>query len=216
MVEKFHRELNALKNDVLEMGILAKEMLQKSVKSLENQDEDLINWVLSKKKDIADMDENIEERALTLLTLYQPMAKDMRTIACILKMITYLARIGRYGKDIANVAKELSTQPHTNKMVNIYHMSKIVSDMIDSDLKAFQNEEDPPVKELEDKDDFLDALRWALFRESITYMMENPQYITIYAHYIMISRYLERCGDYACKMAEKIHYMVVGERIEIK
>ena len=216
MVEKFHAELKALKKEVLEMGELAKDMLQKSVESLKNQDTELADWVLSKKREIMDMDDDIEQRALTLLTLYQPMAKDMRTIACILKMITYLTRIGRYGKDIANVAKELSTQPHIAKLVSIPYMCNIVCGMIEDALKAFETEDLSLIQDFAERDDNLDTLRYSIFRESLTYMMEDPKNITRCAHYIMIARYLERCGDHACKIAEKIHFMVTGERIEIK
>lgn len=216
MVEKFHAELKGLKKKVLEMGELAKDMLQKSIEALKNQDTELADWVLSKKKEIMDMDEGIEQRALTLLTLYQPMAKDMRTIACILKMITYLTRIGRYGKDISNVAKELSMRPHIAKLVSIPYMADIVCGMIEDALKAFETEDLSLIQDFVERDDSLDALRYSIFRECITYMMEDPKNITRCAHYIMIARYLERCGDHACKIAEKVHYMVTGERVEIK
>ena len=95
MVKKFHDELKKLNKDVIKMGVLAKEMLQKSVESLKELDAEKAEWVLSKKGAIADMDDKIEERTLRLITLYQPMASDMREIACILKMITYLNRVGR-------------------------------------------------------------------------------------------------------------------------
>jgi len=216
MVEKFHAELKALKKEVLEMGELAKNMLQKSVESLKNQDTELADWVLSKKREIMDMDEGIEQRALTLLTLYQPMAKDMRTIACILKMITYLTRIGRYGKDIANVTKELSTHPHITKLASITHMCNIVCGMIRDALKAFETEDLSLIQDFAERDDNLDTLRYSIFRECLTYMMEDPKNITRCANYMMIARYLERCGDHACKIAEKIHFMVTGERIEVK
>lgn len=216
MVEKFHAELKGLKKKVLEMGELAKDMLQKSIEALKNQDTELADWVLSKKKEIMDMDEGIEQRALTLLTLYQPMAKDMRTIACILKMITYLTRIGRYGKDISNVAKELSMRPHIAKLVSIPYMADIVCGMIEDALKAFETEDLSLIQDFVERDDSLDALRYSIFRECVTYMMEDPKNITRCAHYIMIARYLERCGDHACKIAEKVHYMVTGERVEIK
>ena len=216
MVEKFHVELNGLKKKALEMGELAKDMLQKSVEALKNRDTKLADWVLSKKREIMDMDDDIEQRALTLLTLYQPMAKDLRTIACILKTITYLTRIGRYGKDIANVAKELSTQPHLAKLVSIPYMADIVCKMIEDALKAFETGDLSIIQDFAERDDNLDALRYSIFRECLTYMMENPKNITRCAHYMMIARYLERCGDHACKIAEKVHYMVTGERVEIK
>lgn len=153
MVEKFHAELNALKKEVLEMGDLARDMLQKSVESLKKRDIEMAGQVISKKSAIIDMDDDIEQRALTLLTLYQPMAKDMRTIACILKMITYLTRIGRYGKDIANLARELSTQPHIAKLVSIPYMCDIVCEMIEDALKAFETEDLSLVQDFSERDD---------------------------------------------------------------
>jgi len=214
--KKFHNQLKSLKKDVLKMGQLAKEMLKRSVTALKNRDLSLADWVLSKKKEIAEMDNNIEKSALTLLTLYQPMAEDMRTIACILKMITYLTRIGRYGKNIANIAKELSQKPQIAKLVSIPYMAEIVDRMLDDVLEVFESGDLSKIKDFKERDDTLDALRWSIFRECLTYMMENPKNITPCAHYMMVARYLERCGDHACKIAEKIHYMVTGERIEIK
>ena len=215
-MDRLHEELKKLKNEVMEMGKLAKEMLQKAVEALKNQDVELADEVLSKKGRIAEMDEKIEHKAFQLIALYQPVAKDMRTIACILKMITYLARIGRYGKDIANVAKELADKPHIAKLVEIPYMAELVCKMIDDALKAFEKEDVSLLENFSERDDAIDALRWSIFRECITYMMENPANITRCAHYVMIARYLERCADHTCKMAEKIYYMVTGERKEIK
>jgi len=215
-MDRLHEELKELKRRVIKMGELAKEMLWNSVEALKKQDIELAEKVISRKKKLADMDAEIEEKALQLVALYHPMAKDMRTVACILKAITYLTRIGRYGKDIANIAKELSDKPHVAKLVEIPYMADIACRMIDDVLKAFETEDVSLIKDFEERDDSLDALRWSIFRECITYMMENPSTITRCAHYMMIARYLERCGDHACKIAEKVHYMVTGERVEIK
>ena len=215
-MDRLHEDLKKMKRKVIEMGELAKEMLHDSMEALEKQDVELAEEVISKKKKLADMDVEIEEKILQLIALYHPMAKDMRTVACILKTITYLTRIGRYGKDIANIAKELSDKPHVAKLVEIPYMAEMVCKMIDDALKAFETEDISMIKDFEERDDTLDALRWSIFRECITYMMEDPKNITRCAHYVMIARYLERCGDHVCKIAEKIHYMVTGERIEIK
>jgi len=215
-MDRLHEDLKKMKRKVIEMGELAKEMLHDSMEALEKQDVELAEEVISKKKKLADMDVEIEEKTLQLIALYHPMAKDMRTVACILKTITYLTRIGRYGKDIANIAKELSDKPHVAKLVEIPYMAEMVCKMIDDALKAFETEDISLIKDFEERDDTLDALRWSIFRECITYMMEDPKNITRCAHYVMIARYLERCGDHVCKIAEKIHYMVTGERIEIK
>ena len=216
MVEKFHKELENLKKEVIEMGNLAKEMLFNAVEALKNRDVRLAEEVVSKKREIAEMDQKIEEKALQLIALYQPMAKDMRAIACILKMITYLTRIGRYGKDIANVAKKLADKPHIAKLVEIPYMAELVCKMIDDALKAFETEDLSLIEDFSERDDSVDALRYSIFRECITYMMEDPKNITRCTHYAMIARYLERCADHACKIAEKVYYMVTGERKEIK
>ena len=216
MVEKFHEELKKLKKEVVEMGDLAKEMLSNAVEALRDRNKEVASQVIEKKKKIADMDERIEQDALRLIALYQPMARDMRKIACVLKMITYLTRVGRYGKDIAKVAIELADQPHIARLVEIPHMADMVCSMIEDALKAFENEDVSLIKDFEERDSEIDALRYSIFRECITYMMEDAKNITRCMHYAMVARYLERCADHACKMAEKINYMVTGERKEIR
>ena len=215
MVEKFHDELEILKKDVINMGDLAKEMLQKSAESLKDLDEEKAEWVLSKKGQIADMDDDIEERTLRLITLYQPMASDMRQIACILKMITYLNRIGRYGKDIAKIVEGWGDKRHVKKLVSIPYMAGIVCNMIDDAMNAFETKDISRFNDFSDRDDEVDELRYSIFRECLSYMMEDPKVITRCTNYIMVARYLERCADHACKMAEKIYYMVTGQRVEI-
>lgn len=197
------------------MGDLADDMLRKSVDALKNQDKEQANWVLSNKCKITDMDSDIEAKAFQLLTLYQPMAKDLREIACSLKMITYLTRIGRYGKDIANISIEISKKPHIKKLVSIPYMADIVCKMIKDALDAYESEDISNLGDFGDRDDNVDELRYSIFRECLTYMMEDQKVIKRCAHYIMVARYLERCADHACKMAEKVHYMVTGEHIEI-
>jgi len=216
MVGKFHDQIEILKEDVLKMGNLSTEMLSKSVESLKKQDTEIADWVYSQKDNLADMDEKLEEKAFQLIALYQPMAKDMRTIACCLKIITYLARIGRYGKDISKISKEISDKPHVSKLISIPHMNELVCKMVNDALTAFKTEDLSFISDFSERDDDIDSLRYSIFRESITYMMEDPKKIERCAQYIMIARYLERCADHACKMAEKIYYMVNGERIEIK
>ncbi len=215
MTEKFHTELEELKGDLLEFANLSKDMLHKSVKALKDQNVELAEWVIAKKCDIAEMDATIEDKTFRLITLHQPMAKDMRTLACALKMITYLARIGRYGKDIAVLAKEMSDLPHIAKLVSIPQMETMVCSMIDDALKAYKEWDIKHIEDFKERDDEVDALRYAIFRECLTYMMEDQKKITRCINYIIIARYLERCADHACKMAEKIHYMVTGEHIDI-
>ena len=218
MAKKFRDELAILKEEVMQMGLLAGNMLDNSIEALKTQNNDLADFVISQQDDLSRMDGEIEEKSLKLLTLHQPMAKDLRTIACSLKMITYLMRVGRYGKEIAQVAKELSEQPKIGKLVSIPYMASIATQMIDDALNAY-NTGDLSLIQPEDfieRDDNLDALRYSIFRECISCMIEDPKKITACANYSMIARYLERVGDHACKMAEKIHYMETAKRFEIR
>ena len=216
MRSKFHEELKEIKAKVARMGKLARQMLKDSIKALVKQDTELAEKVVSHKGEIMNMDEEIEQRCLQAIAMYQPTAKDMRTLGVCLKLITYLNRIGRYGKDIANVAKELGGKPHITRLVSIPHMAKLVDGMIADALLAFEEEREMNAQEFTSRDDDVDALRYSIFRECFTYMIEDSRNIERCMHYALIARYLERCADHACKIAEKIIYMVTGERKEIK
>jgi phosphate transport system protein len=216
MVKKFHEELDKLKKDVQKMGHLSIGMLCTAVEALKDLNLEKADWVDSKKKSLAKRNVKIEEEALRLIALYQPMAKDMRTIACCLRMITDLNRIGRYGKDIAKVVKEIYPGPHIKKIIHIPQMNEIVCRMVNDALAAFRTGDLSLIKNFSERDDDVDELRYSIFRECLTYMMEDQKNITICIHYILVARYLERCGDHACDIAEQIHYMVTGNRIELK
>ena len=215
MAGKFHDELDMLKKEVIKMGNLSKKMLKESVISLKEVDEKKAKWVISKKAKIADYDDKIEAEAFRLIALHQPMAKDMREIACILKLITYITRIGRYGKDIAKIVKHFEKEGHVKKLVDIPYMADIVCGLVNDALKVFKNGDIKLFNDFIDREEDVDELRFSIFRECLTYMMEDPKVIKRCTDYIMVSRYLERCGDHACKMAEKIFYMETGERVEI-
>jgi len=185
------------------------------VDSLKNRDRKMAENVLSRKDRLYELDHGIEEKALKMLALCQPMAKDMRNIACILKMITYLTRIGRYGYDISKVTLELADQPHVKKLIDIPNMACTVAGMLDDVLKAWETEDLSLIDDLAERDDILDEKRYSIFRECLTYMMEDPKTITRCTHYVMVARYLERCGDHCCKIAEKVVYKVTGDHVEI-
>jgi len=216
MVEKFRSELESLRKEVLDMGYLAHDMLCTAVNALDRKDITKAGWVNANTQKIAEYDSEIEQNCLRLIALYQPMAKDLRTIATVLKMNTYLYRIGRYGKDIADVLREIIDMPRTAHPVNISLMARLTCEMIADSLAAFEKEDISTMLRMNERDDIVDGLYNSIFRECVTYMMEDPKTITSCANYIMIARHLERCGDLACKIAEKVHYMVTGERIELK
>ena len=216
MAEKFHTELKNLKTETLEMAHLGRFMLRTAVDALIRQDPELAESVITRKGEIHDLEVRLEEHCYHLIALYQPMAKDMRTIARTLKMISASLRIGRYGKVIAKVAKELADRPHIANLMSIPHMADLAIDMVDDAITAYESDDLSLIKDFSARDDTVDALRHSIFREGITYMMEDPKNISRCTHYIMVARYLERCADHACKIAENVHYMETGERIEIK
>ncbi len=215
MPDKFDKDMNEINNSVREMGNLARSMLVDAVESLKKRDRPQANTVLERKERLYDLDHGIEEKTLKMFTLYQPMAKEMRNLACILKMITYLTRIGRYGYDISKVTMELADQPHVKKLIDIPNMAMIVDGMIEDALNAWETGDLSLIKDFGERDDILDEERYSIFRECLTYMMEDPRTITRCMHYVMVGRYLERCGDHACKIAEKVFYKVEGKHIEI-
>jgi phosphate transport system protein len=215
MAEKFHTELKNVKKDTVAMARFGRSMLKDAVDALVRQDRELAESVVARKGEIHTREVDLEERCYQLIALYQPMAKDMRIIACTLKVITASMRIGRYGKVIANIVKEIGDRPQIVSVMSIPHMGDLAIDMIDDSIEAYENESLRKIEDFNARDDTIDALRHSIFREGITHMMEDPRSITRCTHYILVARYLERCADHACKIAENVHYMETGERIEI-
>lgn len=215
MAEKFHTELAELRKEAVGMAHFGRSMLRDAVDALIRQDSELAVSVVDRKEEIHKMEVRLEERCYQLIALNQPMAKDMRIIACTLKVITASLRIGRYGKVIANIVRDLSDNPHIANLMSIPHMAELVIDMVDDAIKAYETDNLRLIEAFSSRDDTIDALRHSIFRQGITYMMEDPRTISRCTHYIMVARYLERCADHACKIAENVQYMETGERVEI-
>ncbi|QYZ80218.1 phosphate signaling complex protein PhoU [Methanofollis formosanus] len=217
MSDKFHEELDTLRDEFLEYGHFARGMLVDAFEALKNGDEDLAGLVLARKDELARRSDDFDERLLTLIALYQPMAQDLRAIICTIRMNASLYRIGRYGKDIALLVPPFAgAGHHLGRMLNLPHMAGIVVSMVDDVLKAYETRDVSPIEDLSARDDCVDDLRYSVFREALTYMMEDPRNIERGMDYVMVARYLERCGDHCCSMGEKVHFMLTGERIEIK
>ncbi|MBN2157464.1 MAG: phosphate signaling complex protein PhoU [Candidatus Lokiarchaeota archaeon] len=217
-MEKFHNELKSLKRDILEMGDFALGMLIESMDAFKNLDMQFAEEVHSKKDKIMELETILEQRTLELMLKYQPMAKDLRTLACIFTALVHITRIGRYSKDIANILlKELKDkQQHMKKLITLSSMIENVESMIRDVLTAFDTKDLRILEGFSERDDIVDEQRMEIFRECLTYMMEDSKNIPFCIAYIMVARYLERCGDHACRIAEKIHYMVEGRIIEVR
>jgi phosphate transport system protein len=213
MTEKFRAELTTLKYDTVEMARFAEDMLKESIVVLMNEDVEKAAEFKQKKNHLRELCPGLEERAYQLIALNQPMAKDMRTIVCTLKIITAAERIGRYGKVIANMTKHVKDQPAVSRSLVIPQMADLVTGMIKDAISAYEKEAITLISDFSSRDDAVDTLWHSFFREMIPYMKENPTTIERGTYYIMVARYLERSGDHACNMAGNVHFMVTGERI---
>jgi phosphate transport system protein len=216
MTDKFHEEMEILKTDVIDMAHFARNMLSDSMKALVSDDEALAAQVKARKQELNDRHTTLEEHIFQMIAIYQPVAKDMRSLACALQVANDSMRIGRYGKDIANTVREMFEQPVIGNFISIPHMSDLAIAMIDDAILSYEREDIDLIEGMSKRDDVVDSLRASIFRECLTYMMEDPSTISRCIYYVMIVRYLERCADHACKIAEKVYYMQTGERIEIK
>jgi phosphate transport system protein len=216
MTDKFQSELQDLRQNSLEMAHLGRTMLRSSVDAIIRNNPSLAESVSSRQEEIQRSEIGLEEHCYHLIALYQPMAKDMRNIVCTLKIIHASLRIGRYGMEIAKIVQDIPEKPRHVNMMSIPHMADLVIAMVDDAIRAYETDDLSLIKDFSSRDDIVDALRHSIFREGITHMMEDPKNISRCTHYIMVARYLERCGDHACEIAENVYYMETGERMEFK
>lgn len=216
MTRQFHAKVETIKQHVVQMAELARSSLLEGVKSLTDQDVALADTVIARDRDINRMDVEIEAEAIDLLALNQPMGRDLRTLAATLKIITYLDRIGRYGYDVAHVTKQMEGKEHVRRLVVIPHMAAQAGKMLQEAIEAYQSLDAPKARAVFPQDELVDALYDQIFREAITFMVEDPRTISTAAHYILVARHLERVGDNANKIAEKVLYMITGERRSTK
>ncbi|MGB1586053.1 MAG: phosphate signaling complex protein PhoU [Thermoplasmatota archaeon] len=216
-MSQLHREVASIEDQVEEMANLAKGMLEGGVQSLIDLDREAAEVVLGQGEALAQLDEDIEAHILRTFALQEPVAGDLRRIGTALKLITYINRIGRYGRDVAKVTTEWPEgADHVARMVNLPTMGEKVARMVDIAILAFRDGTDPDTTTLMQLEDDVDAMRYSIWREALTYMAQDPHTIERCAHYMMVGRYLERCGDNVVKMAEKLHWSATGKRILLK
>ncbi|EHQ34182.1 phosphate signaling complex protein PhoU [Methanoplanus limicola] len=215
MSDKLHSELGKLRNDIIEMGEFSLGMFSESLDALKKLDRDLAEKVDAKKVRLSEFSDDIEERTMRILTLYQPVADDIRAIFCIIQMNTTLYRLGRNGREIARLVMILPESPHLGIIKSLSHMAECVISMHRDVLDAYSSGDSAKLTNLLRRDDDVDNMQGSIFRESLTYMMEDNRNISRCIEYVMVSRYLERMGDHACLMGEKVYYMIEGEKLEI-
>jgi len=210
--QSFDQELEALRQDLLKMGILVNDAIRDAVQSLAKQDTELAQKVISGDDVIDKMEEDIEDKCMVLIARQQPLAKDLRVIGTGLKITTDLERMGDHAYDIAMVTLKLANQPLIKPLLDIPRMAAMAHKMIDMSLEAYFKLDIALAEQVCKADDDIDNLYQQVFRELLTFMMEDPQTIKQAAQLIFVARYLERIGDHCTNIAEWTIYLVTGQR----
>ena len=209
VVRHFQEELEQLKTRLLEMGGLAEERVRLAVKGLVDRDHDLIDQVLiGGDEPVNNLHIEIDNRCFTLLALYQPMAADLRTIVAAVKINTDLERVGDLAVNIAEAARRYASHPAVKKLIDIPRMATIAQTMLRDSLDAFVRKDVELAQQVLNEDDRLDSLKTQIFRELLTYMLQDPTTIEPALDLILVSRHLERIGDHATNVAEDVIFIV--------
>ena len=208
VVRHFQEELEQLKRRLLEMGGLAEENVRLAVKGLVDRDHVLIDRVLLGDEPLNALHIELDNRSFTLLALYQPMAADLRTIVAALKINTDLERVGDLAVNIAEAARRYASHLPVKKLIDIPRMASIAQTMLRDALDAFVRRDVDLAQQVLNEDDKLDALKTQIFRELLTYMLQDPSTIEPALDLILVSRHLERIGDHATNVAEDVIFIV--------
>lgn len=212
---QFHQELARLKIDILKMADLVESALQRAVEALANQDTALAQAVIAGDDDIDALEHDIEDRCLQLLALQQPMAVDLRFIGTALKMITDLERMGDHAVNIAKSTLRLAGRPYLKPLIDIPRMAAEAREMLREAIAAFVEGDIELARKAAERDHRLDQLYGQIFRELLTFMMEDPRTIEQATQLLVVAGRLERVGDHITNLAEWTVYMVTGERQEL-
>jgi phosphate transport system protein len=207
-VRHFQEELEHLKARLLEMGGLAEEQVRLAVQGLVHRDRALIARVLVSDHPINSLHIEIDSRCFTLIALHQPMAVDLRSIVSAVKINTDLERVGDLAINIAEAALRYANHPPVKRLIDIPSMATIAQTMLRDALDAFVRHDTALAQQVLNADDELDALKTQIFRELLTYMLQDPTTIEPALDLILISRHLERIGDHATNVAEDVIFMV--------
>jgi phosphate transport system protein len=209
----FEQELEELKQRLLWMAGLAEKSVHQAVQALFEKNEDLARKVLEEEATINEMQIEIDDRVLRLLALQQPMAVDLRFILSISRINNDLERIGDQAVNISQSALRVLRHPQVKPYVDLPRMSALAEGMVRDSLNALVQRDAELARSVLVRDDEVDRLRDQIFRELLTYMMENSAVIFPAFELILVAKNLERIGDHATNIAEDVIYMVAGRDV---
>jgi phosphate transport system protein len=207
-VRHFQEELEALQGRLLEMGGLAEERMRGSVHGLVTRDAALIDQVLRGDEPINKLHIEVDDRCFRLIALHQPMATDLRSIVAAVKINSDLERVGDLAVNIAEAARRYVTHPPVKTLIDLPRMGDMAQTLLRDALDSYVKRDTTLARTVLNADDELDALKTQVFRELLTYMLQDPTIVEPALDLILISRHLERIGDHATNVAEDVIFMV--------
>jgi phosphate transport system protein len=213
--EHFAQKILDVKHKVLKMGDLVENIIDTAVTSFKEQNLDLAREVIEKDDEIDQLELEIEKECIMLLALQHPLAKDLRTIASVLKIITDLERMGDNAVNIAKVILEIGNEPITKPLVDITRMADIAQEMIKMSLDAFVNEDIALAEKAAKRDEEVDSLYETVINDILNNITENKGLLKQGTKLLFLGRYLERIADHSTNICERTIYMITGELKEI-
>lgn len=211
IVRSFDDQLASLDNLIAEMGGLAEVQLAEAIEAMVRRDVDRASRVILADCRLDELEVQVDRQSVTMLALRQPMAQDLRDVIGALKTANILERIGDYAKNIAKRTAVLAEMPPVPAAQTVARLGSFAQEMIKDALDAYIARDVEKAEEVRMRDRDLDALYTSIFRELLTYMMEDPRSITSCTHMLFIAKNFERIGDHATNIAEVIEFLVHGK-----
>jgi phosphate transport system protein len=214
IVQSYDEELKRLSSTILRMGGIAESQLASAIQAVARRDGELAERVVQMDAQIDQLADEVDALCTKLLALRQPMAVDLRGIVAGIKLAAEIERIGDYAKNVAKRALTLNLAPAVPAAQSVPRVGALVQRMIKDVLDAYAQRDVARAIDVWNRDEEVDQLYNSLFRELLTYMMEDPRTITPSAHLLFIAKAIERIGDHATNMAEEIYFLIEGRRLQ--
>ncbi len=211
--KRYEEELKKLREEILYMGGMVEDQIQKAIKSLVERDSGLAEVIIERDHEVNRLDVEIDELCIKLLALHQPAGRDLRFITTGLKITTDLERVGDMAVNVCERALELNQEAQLKPYIDIPRMARIAQRMIRESLDAFVREDTELALKVCKNDEEVDQLNSQIFREVVTFMIEDPHTINRAIKISSISKYLERIADHATNIAEMVIFMAKGKSI---
>ncbi len=213
MQRHFHEELGALKQTLLAMGGLVEDQIRRVIRALVERDDAQARGVIDRDREVNAYENEIDEKCVELLALHQPTAGDLRFLTTAMKIVTDLERIGDQAVNIAQRARELNLEPQLKPYIDLPRMAELAQAMVKESLDAFVARDTDLARRVCASDGAVDALNHQIFRELLTFMMEDPKTIPRAIRLILVARFLERVADHATNIAEMVIFMVDSKMV---